>query len=315
MINTPNEELKKEIYSQHPALQFLSFILILIGFIVVANLLGAGIVAALYGLNTLMNAAQGNMSAPHAISALWIIQVVGTTLPIFTAPVFYASVVAKNSDEYLKPAIRFHWALIILVFCIMFISSPLIELLSNINQKMVLPHFLDGLEKWMRNSEDAAQKMTTALLQMKTVWDLIFNVVVIGLLTAIAEEFMFRGVIQTIFIRWTKNVHIAVWITAILFSAFHLEFFGFLPRLLLGALFGYFVAWSGSIWPGVWGHFINNSTAVIVTYLFSRKKITLNPDDQHVFNYAGYIVSLLIVLFLLYTYRNITLNKKQALES
>jgi hypothetical protein len=192
----------------------------------------------------------------------------------------------------------------------MMVCSPLIELSSNINQKLVLPHFLDWLQRWMRDSEDKAQKLTFVLLQMKTVWSMIVNVLVIGLLTAVVEEFMFRGCIQTIFTRWTKNVHAAVWISAILFSAFHMEFFGFLPRMLLGVLFGYFVAWSGSIWTSVWAHFINNATAVIVTYLYSQKAITTNPDNQHIFNYATYLFSLIIILFLLYIYRTIATGKK-----
>ena len=140
---------------------------------------------------------------------------------------------------------------------------------------------------------------------------MIRNVIIVGFLTAVAEEFMFRGVIQTIFTRWTKNYHAAIWITAILFSSFHMEFFGFLPRMMLGALLGYMVAWSGSIWPAVWGHFINNGTAVVVTYLYQHKKIKVNPDDQHMFNYAAYIFSLIIVLFLLFMYYKLATDKKQ----
>jgi hypothetical protein len=122
---------------------------------------------------------------------------------------------------------------------------------------------------------------------------------------------MFRGVIQTIFVRWTKNTHAAVWITAILFSAFHMEFFGFLPRLLLGVFFGYFVAWSGSIWTGVWAHFLNNSTVVIITYLFQKKIISGDPNDQHMFNNAGYAISFIIVGALLFVYKRITTVKDQ----
>ena len=162
----------------------------------------------------------------------------------------------------------------------------------------------------MREKEDAAQKLTAILLQMKTVGSMIRNVILVGLLTAIAEEFMFRGVIQTIFTRWTKNYHAAIWITAALFSSFHMEFFGFLPRMALGALLGYMVAWSGSIWPAVWGHFINNGTAVVVTYLYQHKKIKVNPDDQHMFKYSSYLFSLIIVVFLLLMYRYIATGKK-----
>ena len=225
---------------------------------------------------------------------------------------FFAYAIVKKPQEYLKTTFKVRWQLFVVVLLIMMASSPLIELSGNINQKLVLPHFLDWLQKWMRDSEDKAQKLTVVLLQMKTVWSMIVNVLVIGLLTAVVEEFMFRGCIQTIFTRWTKNVHAAVWISAILFSAFHMEFFGFLPRMLLGVLFGYFVAWSGSIWTSVWAHFINNATAVIVTYLYRQKTITINPDNQHIFNYGSYLFSLIFILFLLYIYRAIAMGKKQA---
>ena len=299
----------------HPGLQILSFGAIFLVTLIIGNLIGVGIATALYGITTFTAIANANYTAPHVVNALWIIQIVGTTTPIFSASFFYAYIIAKDPQDYIKPTFRFPLILLVLVFCIMFISSPLIEFLSNINQKMVLPPFLSGVQRWMKESEDAAQKMTTLLLHMNTVWNMIADVLVIGLLTAIAEEFMFRGVIQTIFVRWTKNYHVAVWITAILFSAFHMEFFGFLPRLMLGVLFGYFVVWSGSIWTSVWAHFINNGTAVVVTYLYQHKKITINPDDQHVFNYTGYIISLVIVLFLLYVYRNITLSQQPAPEN
>jgi len=97
--------------------------------------------------------------------------------------------------------------------------------------------------------------------------------------------------------------------TAILFSAFHMEFFGFLPRLLLGALLGYFVAWSGSIWPAVWGHFINNGTDVVLTYLYQHRISKTNPDDQHMFNNTGYLVSIVAILALMLYYRKTAAEK------
>lgn len=294
-----------------PAIQLIIFIGITIGAMLIGYLLGALVIFAVYGLETLMQLAQLNLSNPDTINALWILQVVSTTIPLFIAPVFFANVIVKQPREYLRPAWGFPPMLLVLVFCIMFISSPLIEFLANINQKMSFPPSLKFIYDWMREKEDTAQKLTGILLQMKTVGSMIRNVIIVGLLTAVAEEFMFRGVIQTIFTRWTKNYHAAIWITAILFSSFHMEFFGFLPRLMLGALLGYMVAWSGSIWPAVWGHFINNGTAVVVTYLYQHKKIKVNPDDQHMFNYAAYIFSLIIVLFLLFMYYKLATEKKQ----
>ena len=307
MINTPYKPLEKHDKQTHPFVQLLLFFAIFIGILIAGNLIAAGIIIALYGLKTMMALGTLDTGTPHFIVSLWILQIAGTSIPILIAPVIFAKTVVNDTRDYIKPTIKISWLLPLLVLLIMFASNPFIEFLSNLNQKMVLPHFLH----WMRDSEDQAQKVTEAMLNMKTVWNMIFDLLLIGLLTAIAEEFMFRGVIQTIFVRWTKNVHVAVWITAILFSAFHMEFFGFLPRLMLGVLFGYFTAWSGSIWPAVWAHFLNNGTAVVLTYLSQQKVVKINPNDQHLFDPKAYIISLLLILFLLFVYRKNTAQKLQ----
>lgn len=288
------------IKQQHPSIQLLTLVAIIISIIGAGYIIGAGIVIALYGVNALMEIAQLNLNDPNAAEGLWILQIVSTTIPIFAAAYIFAKFVVKDTRGYLRASFKFPWFLIVIIFCVMLVSTPLIEALANINQKLQLPDFLAGLQRWMRDTEDHAQKLTAVLLQMKTVGSLAFKLTAVGLLTAIAEEFMFRGCIQTILLKWTKNPHAAVWITAALFSAFHLEFFGFLPRLMLGVLFGYFVVWSGSIWPAVWAHFINNGTAVIVSYLYQNQMISINPDDTHIFNLPAYLFSLIIVLFLLY---------------
>lgn len=310
MIDTSDTDFEDTRDKRHPFTQLLIFIVVFTVFFFIGNIVGAGLITAIYGVKTLLAIGSLNIAAPHFVAALWILQIAGTTLPILIAPLIFSYAVTNHPQEYLKAGFRFPWGLIVVILTIMFISAPVIEFLSNINQKMVLPPFL----KWMRDSENSAQKITEAMLHMNNIFDLVVDVLLIGLLTAIVEEFMFRGVLQTIFIRWTNSTHAAIWITAVLFSAFHMEFFGFLPRLMLGLLFGYFVAWSGSIWTGVWAHFINNTTAVIVTYLFSHKLIKLDPDDQHVFNYSGYLFSFVVLLFLLFLYRKIAYENKQLSE-
>ena len=309
MINTPYKHLERTPGDIRPGVQFLIFVGVVIGVILVGNIIGLAIVTGMYGMKTLTAITALNASAPHLVSALWIIQITGTTLPILVSSVLFANNVVKGPQDYLKTNFQFHWGLLLLVLLVMFMSMPMMELLSNINQKMKLPHFLKGVEDWMKDSENSAQKVTEVFLRMDTVWDMLLDVLAIGLLTAIVEEFMFRGVMQTIFVRWTKSIHAAVWITAVLFSAFHMEFYGFLPRLFLGVLFGYFVAWSGSIWPAVWAHFLNNATDVVITYLFQQKIIKQDPDDQHMFNFIGYIISTLILLTLLFIYQKIAVKK------
>ncbi len=140
MINTPQYPVKQS-SPIHPGLQFLIFIGVFIGILILGNLAGAAIITALYGLKTLMALSTINTTDPHFISALWILQTTGTTLPIFITPVFFAYVIVHDPKDYIKPTFSIPWVLFLMVFVIMIFSNPLIEVLSNINQKMVLPPF------------------------------------------------------------------------------------------------------------------------------------------------------------------------------
>ncbi|HZX58096.1 MAG TPA: CPBP family intramembrane glutamic endopeptidase, partial [Mucilaginibacter sp.] len=236
----------------HPAAQFFILIGLLIGLLIVGSGFGIVYISAKYGLNALTDVLQSKMNVPHADTILWILQFTGTTFPILITPIIFSYLVVKEPDDYMKNHFHFPWTLIVIVLLAMVASMPLIEYLGNLNEKMVLPKFLKSIEDWMRESEKETEKLSDRMMQMNTLSDMVYNLLFIGLLTAVVEEILFRGCFQTIFFRWTKNMHAAIWITAILFSAFHMEFYGFLPRLVLGLLFGYFTAWSGSIWPAIW---------------------------------------------------------------
>jgi membrane protease YdiL (CAAX protease family) len=309
MIKDPIKDIKPYQIDIHPLLQ-LAIILFFLFFVpVIFFFVAQGIITLLYGAQTWTDVSAFNIANPNVKNGLWILQIVSTTIPLFAIPVLFARFIVRDTQTYLKPTFNFPPILFVLIFSIMLFSSPVMEVLVNVNQKLTLPAPLKAIEDLMRTLEQQAQKATDAMLNMKNIGDMLFALLVVGLLTAIAEEFLFRGCIQTIFIKWTGNTHAAIWITAIAFSAFHMEFFSFLPRVALGVFFGYFVAWSGSVWTGVWAHFLNNGSAVVITYLYQHKLIKLNPDDQHVFNYSAYAFSLIFILILLYIYRNVARNK------
>lgn len=309
MIKEPIQELEPRQTEVHPSVQFIILIAGTIFALFLFGLFAAGIIWVVYDAKTLADVMSFNTANKNTIPGLWILQIISTTIPLFVVPVLFARFIVHDTSRYLKPTFKFAPILLLLIFSIMLFSSPVMEVLVNINQKLTLPGPLKAIEDIMRTMEQQAQKATDAMLTMNSVGSMLFAVFVVGLLTAIAEEFLFRGCVQTLFIRWTGNTHAAIWITAILFSTFHMEFFSFLPRVALGVFFGYFVAWSGSIWTGVWAHFLNNGSAVVITYLYQHKSISLNPDDQHVFNYPSYAFSLIIILILLYIYRNVTLKR------
>ena len=138
--------------------------------------------------------------------------------------------------------------------------------------------------------EQQTNNITEAMLSVNTIWGLIANIVVIALEAAICEELFFRGVVQRIF-TGAFNYHIAVWLTAILFSAIHLQFGGFIPRLILGVSFGYIAIWSRSLYPSIIAHFTNNGIAVLAFFLSYNKIIEIPTEN---FGICTGIISLII---------------------
>ena len=147
---------------------------------------------------------------------------------------------------------------------IMLLAIPGINLPSAWNQQMVLPEWMSGIEQWMRMQEDSAAQLTEQFLRVDTVGGLLVNIGLMALLPAVGEEWTFRGVVQGMF---TRNKHVAIWATAAIFSFVHMQFYGFLPRMLLGAMFGYMLWWTGSLWVPMLMHFVNNCAAAVVAYL------------------------------------------------
>ena len=144
---------------------------------------------------------------------------------------------------------------------------------------MKLPALLSGLEDWMRTMEEAAKVLTEKFMKVEAIPGLLFNVFMIAVLPTIGEELLFRGVIQRIFTNMTKNYHWGIWIAAFIFSAFHMQFYGFLPRLLLGAMFGYLLVWTGTIWVPILAHFVNNTMGVVGYYLIDKGIISKDIEQ------------------------------------
>jgi membrane protease YdiL (CAAX protease family) len=165
----------------------------------------------------------------------------------------------------------------IVVILIMVMLIPFINLLVDLNQQIILPKIFAGLEAQMKDMELKANELTQKMLNVSNLQGLAFNIFLIALLPALGEELFFRGTLQRILKDW-KGATVAIWITAFIFSAIHLQFYGFIPRLLMGAFFGYMLVWSGNLWLPILAHFTNNVIAVIFYYLKNNGFQTINID-------------------------------------
>ncbi len=162
------------------------------------------------------------------------------------------------------------------------------------NQHLKLPDTMAPLEQWMRNSEDRAAVATRILTTFRNPGQLLLALFVIALLPAIGEELLFRGILQRRVVAMTGSVHTGIWITAILFSAIHVQFYGFVPRMLLGALFGYVYVWSGNLWVPMLAHFVNNGFTVLMVYLYQQKHVSIDIEQTE--SVAWYWAALSLVL-------------------
>ena len=198
---------------------------------------------------------------------------------------------------------------------ILLLSLPLVSFLGELNRNVQFPA---GIANWMKAQEDEAAKTIKALLSKHTIKDLILNIVCIAGLAAVGEELLFRGVAQRLLIKWFKSPWAGIIIAAFLFSAMHVQFYGFLPRFVLGILLGVIYWYSGSLWTAMLAHFIYDAALIVLVYF--------NPEslnDENTLNLSnialGAAISFALVVFLVIwmkkkstvTYTNVYAGDKQ----
>lgn len=193
-------------------------------------------------------------------------------------------------------------ALLLIVFIQPFISS-----VGYYNQQLTLPDSLSAIEDWMRRNEVSAEKSMNFLFADKSGLGLLFNIIILAVFAGVGEELFFRGCLQQIIGKIVLNKHIAVWITAFIFSALHFQFYGFVPRFLLGALLGYLFIWSGNLFIPVLIHIVHNAITVIFTYFYWDTRIyeqfnNLDLSHNALLVSISFILSVL-VLYALYRKR------------
>lgn len=209
-----------------------------------------------------------------SIEALKWLQLAQTVL-LFILPALIVACVAGKR----KPLHWWHldrglaWPYVAYGILAILIAAPGINLLADLNSRMVLPECLAGWEAHMKAMEEQAAAVTEAFLRTDSLWGLMINIGLMAILPAFAEELTFRGTLMR------SNRPWCIWLVAILFSAIHLQFYGFVPRMLLGAWFGYMLVWSGSLWLPILMHLTNNTLAVLTYDYAFRHELDLDSME------------------------------------
>jgi len=285
-------------------------------FVMVASVLAFMIVGMLiampfFGMNGMMDSISVTASTPESIHFLKYFQVIQSVGLFVVPPFILALLYHGNISEYLlidrsAPGVSYLLAAVSLLFIV-----PFINYLGALNSQMSFPESLSGIENWMRTMEDTAEGMVEKFMKVESISGLLFNIFMIAVIPAIGEELMFRGVIQRILTNLTKNKHWGIWIAAFLFSAMHMQFYGLLPRMALGAMFGYLLVWTGTMWVPILAHFVNNTMGVMGYYLINKGVISKDVEEwgSGTEQLPLVIFSMTIVGFLLYLIWRIEQNQ------
>ncbi len=198
---------------------------------------------------------------------------------------------------------------VMVTFGFMVVNSIVIEW----NQNLKLPESLAWFEEMASSKEQLLKELTEYLTRFNSFSQFLIGFLVIAILPAIGEELLFRGLVQNLFNKIFKNAHLAIALSAFLFAAIHLQFYGLVPRFLLGVLFGYLYYFSGSLGLAMLGHFVNNGFTVTFYYLSQTGAIDISPNELEE-SPPMYIILIFFVVtsFFLYLFRNYFVKKEHA---
>lgn len=306
---------EKNLIWNHPVVFFITRMFILAGMMLVFA--GFAYSVAIYtgkpifGIDYLANPGLlTDFNSTSNLNALKYIQAL-TSAGMFIYPAWYfCKALHQTPAEFLKLNRKTTLTEIVLSVAIVLAAMPFVSWLVYANSFIQFPASMAQLEQELKAAEELAAQLTQAFVKADTIDVLWVNIIVVAILPAIGEEFLFRGVLQNFVRLTTGKKHFAVWMIAIVFSAFHGQFYGFIPRLILGAALGYAYLFTGNLWISIVMHFVNNAFAVVSSYTPIKNNLPTVMQDGYVFESwminAG---SALVAIGLLWILRNITIKR------
>ncbi|MBL7851149.1 MAG: CPBP family intramembrane metalloprotease [Cyclobacteriaceae bacterium] len=272
--------------------------MVIFGYIVMGNVVAMLIISILYQGN-LLEALSDPLNHPDIRNIMLLAQGVASLVGLVLIPWYYLRAFEHRTlAKFFGGFPSLPWVLILgaLVIALGVSISPIAEW----NAHVQLPSWTGALGEFLRQFEDQAAVLVKAFLANLTPLSFLLAFVVIAVVPALGEELVFRGLIQNEFRRAFGNPHVAIWLSAAFFSAFHMQFFGFFPRLILGAVMGYVYYWSGNLWIPILLHFLNNGIQVVAIYLMQLKVHSLDVESTESAPWPYVAAALLLMAGLLY---------------
>ncbi|MEQ8360783.1 MAG: CPBP family intramembrane glutamic endopeptidase [Cytophagales bacterium] len=260
---------------------FFLFAFVIVG-LLVFNFFGFlfALVAVNFDFNELLSIMENPLSGPETRIPLLIVQGITGIGTFILVPLIYRKYVDRNESLTLEVNRKEKIENFLIVILFTFAIMPLTAQLMEWNLSLKFPEFLSEFEKQLRETHDFVEESTKHLVSLNGVFELILGIVVIAVIPAIGEEFLFRGFFQKYLIKGFNNVHLGIFVTAFLFGLFHLQIFVILPRILLGLVFGYFYHYSKNLLIPMMAHFVNNAFMVTMLYMYNQGIIEFNIEDE-----------------------------------
>lgn len=268
---------------------FGALVLTFIGLGTVASMVAASVIFDIPFQDLPLLISQPEPKYAHAL--VWmnnITQLVGFALPVLLFFLLF-------SGEPIHNLMLTKGNIILLLAPVIIASAaPVIDLSAFVNSLLIPEN--SWLEATFKPTEELAERMTTMFLDPSSNVPLAVAFLSIAIIPALCEELVFRGVIMPLLAKATRNIHVSIWVTAFLFSLIHMQFYGFLPRMIMGALLGYLVIWSGSLWASIAAHFMNNAAAFLMFRIYGTME---TPENSLFSHWTFYTLSTLLFLALI----------------
>lgn len=251
-------------------------LVVILGGLISSFLVGAVICQFVYGISFFSSSNQvfdpSNSQMMDAMKTMQLFNAIGTFV---VPPLVFLHLRGQSFSNYLKLEKSLSGIIVAKVFVLAIAMIPLANYLGSINEAIPFPEFLN----FLKVAEEQTLLLTQQFLIMDSIWDLGIMILIMGVVAAVGEELLFRGILQNLFQNWSKSKHLAAWLTALLFSVIHMQYHAVLPRFFLGAFIGYVYLYSGNLRSAIYLHFFYNTSLVVLAFLIQHEYVSSSLES------------------------------------